>query len=167
MKIYLGVDPGGSSGCIAALASEQGLTIYKMPRDADAIVRLFSGLSAEHVCFAVVEDVHSFSTDGHVGAFSFGRNVGCLDAALAAAGIPRHFVAPQRWQSAFGLLQRSGTKLTKSQKKHLSRDRAHQEFPGHKFTLVQADAILLAVYCQKTAHIWSERASGLANRQVF
>jgi hypothetical protein len=47
---------------------------------------------------AAVEKAGSRPAQGVVSAFTFGRASGVVDGVLAALGIPRELVAPQRWQ---------------------------------------------------------------------
>ena len=52
---------------------------------------------------AVIEAVHARPTDSKVGAFTFGRNTGALEALIMGAGIPLMRVSPITWRRYAGL----------------------------------------------------------------
>lgn len=52
---------------------------------------------------AVIEAVHARPTDSKVSAFTFGRNLGALEAVILAAGIPLLRVHPVTWRRTAGL----------------------------------------------------------------
>lgn len=95
------------------------------------------------LCF--LEHVHSMPTDGHVGAFTFGREFGALKAALRIAGCRVCLVQPALWKAAMGL----------TSDKSLSRQRAITLFPDaaslfrRKKDDGRAEAALLAVYGER------------------
>lgn len=138
--IYIGIDPGVSGG--VAWLSDSGVYqgAAKMPQtDADilALLRQFEGDKA----VAVLERVHSMPKQGHNGAFTFGRNYGAVQMALAATGIPFDLVTPQKWQQVMGCRTKGD--------KNVSKRRAQQLFPGRQVTHAIADALLIAEFCRR------------------
>ena len=73
------------------------------------------------------------------------RHFGEILAACSAAGIPREFVAPVTWQSAFGL-KRTDKSESDSAKKGRHLVAACEAFPGVSITKSAADAVLIAKY---------------------
>ena len=71
-----------------------------------------------------------------------------LRMALAAAGISIEIVTPQVWQKALSIPPRKKEEGRTSWKNRL-KAKAQQLFPGVRVTLATADALLLAVYCQR------------------
>ena len=97
---------------------------------------------------AVIEHVHSMPAQGVVSSFKFGRSYGFLRGCLIASGVPFEEVSPQRWQRALGVTPRHKGE-SKAQWKNRLKAVAQQLFPRETVTLATADAILLAIYCQR------------------
>lgn len=115
--LILGIDPG-VSGAIAVI--KNGLTpkfigVYDMPTyklkvadkmrnriDLTALSFLLESYSNQ-TKIALIEDVSSMPSDGHVGAFTFGFATGVIHGALAMAGIKIAKVKPSVWKASFGL----------------------------------------------------------------
>ena len=147
--LYLGIDPGKSGGW--ALLDERGVVVGSASLAVDAPRELFDAFLAivDHATTdgqaltALLERVHSLPSQGHVGAFTFGKNVGHCEMALAAAGISYNHVSPIKWQNTMDA--RTGGD------KRVSRARAIQLFPNHpKITHAIADALLIAEYHRRT-----------------
>jgi crossover junction endodeoxyribonuclease RuvC len=107
----LAIDPG-LTGAFAVLGPDGKLIeIIDMPTLADGPKgrpAVNAGLCADliyrlSVSRAVVEQVGVMPREGAVGAFAFGKSVGILLGALAAAGVPVEMVTPQAWKRALGL----------------------------------------------------------------
>lgn len=100
---------------------------------------------ASYVTRAVIEDVHSMSGDGPVGAFSFGFVCGALQGIVAANFIPVRLVSPAKWKKDMGL----------TSDKDACRRRASQLWPtsSHLWSRVKddgrAEACLLALWAVK------------------
>ena len=97
MQRYLGIDPG-ANGCFCFL-SEGEIVFEPMPLigkelNFEKLNQIF-GVAVD--TFAVLEKVMPFK-GGLQGAFNYGRNVGALEAMLAAYRIPFKHVAPITWQ---------------------------------------------------------------------
>lgn len=146
--MYVGIDPGGSGG-VAALSEGGGvLFVEKMPATDRDLLDLFRDLARlegiEGGARGVIEKVGVMPKQGIVSAFTFGRNVGALHLALAAAEVPFDEVLPAKWQLVMGCRSRGDKNVTKR--------RAQQLFPHEKVTHAIADALLIAEYCRRTRH---------------
>jgi hypothetical protein len=94
---FLGIDPG-SLGSFCFLSAEE-IVFEPMPligKELD-FEKLRTIFASAFDCHAVLEKVMPFK-GGLMGAFNYGRNVGALEAMLAAHRIPYLHVAPIAWQ---------------------------------------------------------------------
>lgn len=110
-SIYIGIDPGASGG-LASLRGKEAI-LRKLEGHSEHDVWAWMKDTASHYqgrIFALIEQVHSFPGDGHVGAFKFGKSYGGLRMALVAAGIPFDEVSPQKWTAAFVPVRLKGKK---------------------------------------------------------
>ncbi len=148
--LFLGIDPGVSGG--VAYVDECGVCLMacKMPEtpaDVLALLRAAPPGGVTDIALgqrrACLERVHSMPDQGHVGAFTFGRGYGHLEAFLIALGIPYDNPTPQTWQKVMEC--RSGGD------KNVTKRRAQQLFPlwRHPITHAIADALLIAEYCRR------------------
>jgi len=102
-KRCIGIDPGKGGG-IAVMSNGNIITVTTMILATDKkidltsmsewIVAAIDGGSA----IACIEGVASMPGQGVSSMFSFGYSVGAIHGILAALGIPRHIVSPQKWQ---------------------------------------------------------------------
>lgn len=140
--IYVAADPGGSTGAIAAI-TPSGLVVHNMPTTQRDILDLFKSLcfSEDGKAFAILEAVHSMPGQGVASSFNFGKNVGHLEMALIAAEVPYETASPQKWMKALGCMTGGNKDVTLSFAQRL--------FPKNKITKRQADAVCLAIYCQR------------------
>lgn len=150
MSAVMGVDPGVRGGVV--VLDEAGRPIFLAPfepkmEDRDLVELLFEAgallLSqadifgnAANVCY--FEKVGYMRGDGGKGAFTFGKVVGLLRAALLAQKIVIRDVYPALWQAKMECLT-GGNKV-------VSKKRAQELFPGVKVTHAIADALLIASY---------------------
>lgn len=156
--IIIGIDPGSSSGGIAisnSFGSQIFVEAYGMPETevdicelllkAKILARPIIGTQDEQMKFvAYLEKVHSMPKQGVSSVFTFGQNYGMLRGILAALGIKREFVTPQKWQKAMGCI--TPKDWTKTRKKNFHKSKAQELFPGMKITHAIADALLIAEY---------------------
>jgi len=97
-----------------------------------------------------VEDVHAIAKgrgpdgeqrgDGVRAAFSFGEGKRILRGVLAALGIARRYVSPQKWKDTLGLI---------GAKKNASKPRARALFPACQKVISsegKAEAVLIATF---------------------
>lgn len=136
--MILGIDPGLSGG--VALVSADTAMAWKMPTTLHDTWDLFRGLAAgrQTISKAYIENVHAMPKQGVSSTFKFGRNVGQLEMALAAAGIPFEYVTPTVWQRALGCLSKGDKLVTKAMAQRL--------FPALRITHALADALLIAEF---------------------
>jgi crossover junction endodeoxyribonuclease RuvC len=122
----IGIDPG-ASGAIALLRSGQLVRVLDMPTVKvgkrrrvipDALAAIVRDMAPDH---AFVELVASMPSDGHVGAFTFGKSTGIIHGVLAGLLVPVSEIAPTRWKPAMQVNADKGK----------ARARASQLFPGH------------------------------------
>ena len=165
--IILGIDPG-LSGALAFIDLEGGsLEVVPMPVrhwktsagkarsqvDEDALAAI---IRARRPTIAWVEDVHAIAKgrgpdgeqqgDGVRAAFSFGEGKGILRGVLAALGIARQYVSPQKWKDTFGLI---------GAKKNASKPRARSLYPACQKVISsegKSEAVLIATYGVLFAH---------------
>ena len=107
--------------------------------------------------FAGIERVASMPTDGHVGAFAFGRAVGSIETTFTLHGAYIVYTSPISWKSSFRL----------SKDKQLSTTLATRLFPFLKTHLKNhnmAEALLIALYTAKE-HFKQGRPSHAASPQ--
>ena len=78
---------------------------------------------------------------GVVSAFTFGRSYGFLRGLLAANGIKREDVTPQKWQAELGCRSKGDKNVTKA--------KAQELWPNEKITHANADAMLIAEYARR------------------
>lgn len=152
-SVYLGVDPGVSGGW--AVISDTGAVVLTMKMgDGPAEIaqqpmtcrqRVMMALGAGYDVRAVVERVHSSPQMGVASAFTFGKNVGAILAALTAHGIPVDEVPPKTWQKVMGVVYPQG----KPRDKNVTKRRAQQVFPSLTVTHAIADALLLAEFARR------------------
>lgn len=156
-KTFLGIDPGFSSGAIAAVSPE-GPEVHDMPTikgkgiNVHALAAILNAIPADH---AYIEHVASMPKQGVSTTFKFGYGVGQIHAALALANIPYTLVTPQAWKKHHKLVKAKGEGTTAF--KERARCRALQLFPSLSGDLARkkdadrAEALLIAAYGQSEA----------------
>ena len=156
--IFAGIDPG-KSGAIAwtdSLGLE--LTVGGMPKTERGILDILGRLAGHltldeddpaQICrFCLLEHAQSFPGDGHVGAFSYGRNYGSLRSNLGFLEIPWDTIRPRDWQKEFGPIRNKKHESRPAFKRRLL-EQACRLFPKTKISLYAADAVLLAELCRR------------------
>lgn len=132
----VGVDPG-ISGALAVVVADGEYdvphleAVYDLPVnevhvgkkirrriDIQGLFDLFDKADAD---FIYLEEVGVMPHEGSVGAFSFGKTAGVIEAAAVRAGCPYAFLRPADWKKAVGIPPRS--------EKDESRLRASRRFP--------------------------------------
>lgn len=135
--LVAGLDPGASGGICIMSMSGSIIETMRMP----ATDKEVSGLIkhwAPALRIAYVELVHSMPQDGRISAFSFGRSYGALVMALVAHGVLHDFVMPLAWMSAL--------KCRTGGNKNVTKEKAKELWPAHKWTHATADAALIAYW---------------------
>lgn len=147
----VGIDPGKNGG-IVSLTNGKITTIDAMPSTIEGIWNHFLYLGFPNMIkkeetYVFIEDVHSMPTDGHVGAFSFGRHMGHLDTVLSRLVHNVVWIRPREWMQSFDL------KRDKQESKYNYKKRILQLAKGktqktlaQQITLKTCDAYLIALY---------------------
>ena len=151
-QVSLGIDPGSSSGNYAMLHYADGewniqVTSFKNVTLAEFFQDL-KDLAEECDVECVSEVVHGFPGMSTVAVSSFMKNMGHIEMALAAAGIPTRYVSPQTWMKYFGLKKEKEESKTVWKKR--LREVLQQRIPEANVTVEQTDAVLIALYGKLT-----------------
>jgi hypothetical protein len=152
MKCYIGIDPGSSSGCIAAiLLNDKGniLEVKTAEFKDNTTKEWFDwlGLIAKVYkgdCLCILEKVHGMPDMGVASVSVFMKNVGHIEMALLALDIPFKEVTPQTWMKHYGMKKDKGE--SKPDWKRRLRERLQRIMPEFKCTNNTADAMLIAYY---------------------
>jgi crossover junction endodeoxyribonuclease RuvC len=137
---YIGIDPGVSGGIVAIGDGGEVRHLAKMPDTPAGVIAVFRDIVVSCPVHprATLEHVRSSPQMGVVSAFTFGRGLGVIEAALASFAIPYDTVTPRKWQGSMSCLSKGDKNITKR--------RAAQLFPAVIVTHAYADALLLAEY---------------------
>lgn len=149
--LYLGVDPGDSSGGVALIdANGRFVDAVRLtgtkanpltPRDLYRWVWEYGTLPG--IDFAVLERVKAMPRDGGTSAFKFGASWGKLYMLLVSCGIPFDEPTPSQWQGAMNCRTKGDKKVT--------RNLAAKLWPETRVTHWNADALLMAEYARRLA----------------
>lgn len=158
-KCYIGIDPGSASGCIAIIyLNEQGniagtdtIEFAKFTTK-EWYDRLYGCIKGDFKkefkcppdCFAVLEKVHGMPGMGVQSISAFMKNVGHIEMALLALGIPFKEVTPQTWMKHYNLKKEKDE--SKPDWKRRLRERLQRIMPEFKVNNSNADAMLIAYY---------------------
>lgn len=139
--IYLGVDPG-ASGAIVAIDGDEIVHARNDWTERD-VSDWLDNLKMSHefdapLLHATLEQVSAMPKQGVSSTFKFGMSYGFLRGLLIAHQIPFETVTPVKWQQVMRCRSRGDKNITKA--------RAQELFPSHKWTHRTADAVLLAEY---------------------
>lgn len=152
-RVILGIDPG-LSGALAWMdaASMDVLAVHDLPIaiegkrksiDAIAFNRLIATMPPP--CMAIIEQVSARPTDSKPSAFTFGRNLGALEALITAKAVPLARVAPVTWRKWVGLPAGIGKDASLPAALRLCPTaRPHLEGKGARHD--RADAVLIAAW---------------------
>jgi hypothetical protein len=160
MKGFIGIDPGKNGG-IAVKYPDGEVETYKCPEtvhDLNALMESISKKSPLDNFVAILEWVHSMPQDSAKSAFSFGRNVGRWQMALAAFGVSYREIRPQEWQkSCENMPSKRKTEKAdpyKKRRKDHMKALAQARYPSIKVTNYIADALLIMDYLRSQA--WAQ-----------
>lgn len=144
--ITIGIDPGNSGGGIAVSAAGIGVveTIKMSELTPQDMFFVFHEYHYHGRAVAVLERVGGMPGQGGMSMFRFGKNVGHIEMALLAVGIPFLDEMPQTWQKEYHLGTRG--KRTKTEWKNVLKAHAQRLYPSLKITNEIADAVLLMHY---------------------
>jgi crossover junction endodeoxyribonuclease RuvC len=130
--IILGIDLG-VHGAIAVLEGAAIIQVHDMPclNDGPAGRRTVNApllaeiIATSHAAKVYVESVSARPTDGHVGAFAFGRARGVVEGVCAGLAIPVEFITAPRWKKIIGIAP------GKDGAKDAARSQAIRRWPGN------------------------------------
>jgi Holliday junction resolvasome RuvABC endonuclease subunit len=146
MKAYIGIDPGSSSGAIAVILEGETFVCEFSKTTTWEWFEWLRTIAHIHDCTAVLEKVHGMPKMNVVAISSFMKNVGHIEMALIALGIPFKEVTPQTWMKYYGM-KKEGTETKTAWKRRL-REKLSRIMPSFKSTNDTADAMLIANYCK-------------------
>jgi len=146
-KGYLGIDPGQSGA--AAILDHYGkwgahLRFSKLTES--EIANWFADQNQAWSLLARLEQVHSMPKQGVASAFKFGRSAGLLLGILASCGIPFEYVTAGVWQRKMRCLSKGNKAVTRAAAQRLFSGDIDFRITDH-----EADALLIAEYCRRTA----------------
>ena len=139
--IYLGLDPG-KSGAIVAIDGGDISFIKNDNTERDLSDWLDDLLHPYKDARATIEQVHSMPKQGVASSFKFGQSYGFLRGLLIAHRIAFETVTPSKWQGYMKCRTKGNKNITKA--------KAQELFPAHKWTHATSDAVLLAEYGKRT-----------------
>lgn len=148
--IIIAIDPGSSSGAIAAYATDkESAMISNMPETPLEIYRHLKMLAAGG-CECLIEDVGTTRPGNSAqSAHTFAVHQGHLEMACVALGIHFKKVRPQKWMATlFGKDYPSGQENYKQRKQYIH-DKMCKLYPTWKFTKRQADAVAILTFALK------------------
>jgi hypothetical protein len=151
-KAYLGIDPGSASGCIAIITIIGGEAMYATIEFSKYTTQEWfkelADFSRDYPCIAVLEKVHGMPGMGVQSVTAFAKNVGHIEMALIALGIPFNEVTPQAWMKYYGMKREKDE--SKTDWKRRLREKLQRLIPDFKATNDTADAMLIANYAYQT-----------------
>lgn len=145
MKSWIGIDPGKSGGLVEI--SRNRTILVAMPQTERDIWEWFIGSLDGSI--ATIEWIHpAIQGIGKSAMSKLYGNYMSLRAFLIASQISFEDVKPHTWQSALGIPKRKKTE-SRTEWKNRLKAKAQQLFPRENITLATADALLIALYCQR------------------
>jgi Holliday junction resolvasome RuvABC endonuclease subunit len=160
MRLVIGIDPGSSSGCAAFIEERNdgsinfidtvefgSMTVKEWYSDIRDIVESWRRDQNDNI-ICVLEKVHGMPSMSTVAVSTFMKNVGHIEMALIALGIPFTEVTPQAWMKHYGMKKEKTE--SKTEWKRRLRDRLQRLMPDFKVKNDTADAMLIALYAKHT-----------------
>jgi hypothetical protein len=145
---FIGCDPGQSGGFVILDESMNVKEVFKTPQDRVSFIDKMNEVSSIGKVFLMKERVHSQPKNGGKSNFTFGYNIGILEACITMAKIPFQDITPQTWMKFFMLKKEKNEAQTAW--KNRIKQRAQELFPSERVTLWNADAFMIAEYCRRT-----------------
>ena len=147
-KIWIGIDPGKSGGISWINEDCSEYQCYDTPENLEQMAELLIELKVDYnIIKATIEEIPVMAFVGKKQYGTLKENEGQWNGLVAALGIPRYFVKPNKWQTNFfGVKMKGEARDTKK----LSREHASRMFPNESFKKKRddgrSDSILLAKY---------------------
>lgn len=152
--IYIGIDPGSSSGGMAFVGNIRYAPIrFKDITEKELCLRIKEFTRSPFRVYAILERAQPMPGQGISSTSKFMDNYGMLRGFLMALDIPFKIIRPQVWQKHYSMKKRKGE--TQTAWKQRLRQRAQELYPNIKITAETADALLIANYCMET---WNVRS---------
>lgn len=144
---FIGIDPGKSGG-ICILVNDEEPMLHPMPGTVKAYLELIQSNTEGAVCY--IEKLWGYvgGRNSAPAMFKLGQSYGSLVMGLVAVGIPYSEVVPRTWQAGLGITPKTKTEGTTQFKNRLKQE-AEKLLPKSRITLATADAVLIAIYCQR------------------
>tara|TARA_R110000851_G_scaffold187318_1_gene337109 strand:- start:16702 stop:17175 length:474 start_codon:yes stop_codon:yes gene_type:complete len=108
----ISIDPG-KTGAIACLTTECELvSLIDMPliqlnnQTYINVVKIIEFINDNKVKSVIIEKVGSQATDSKQSIFTFGKNTGAMQSAVACAVTDIKYILPQKWKSATGFIKK-------------------------------------------------------------
>jgi hypothetical protein len=155
---YLGIDPsaignGSGGGSCVLLTPDGKAESIDLNKGEQLVACKIREWSRTYLVRACLEQVHSMPQQGVSSTFKFGTGYGYCMGVLNAFAIPYKLVTPQAWQKHFAISKQDKS-LTHAQKKAARKKEmkalAEKRKLLPKVTLINADAVLLAIYLKET-----------------
>jgi hypothetical protein len=149
MMYFIGCDPGQSGGFVIIDSDMKVIDVFKTPEDRNEYINKLSRIKElPGQIFLMKERVHSMPQNGAKSNFTFGYNIGILEASLSFTKIPYQDVTPAAWMKSY--MMKRDKDESSTQWKNRLKQRAQEIFPDQKVTLWNADAFLIAEFCRRT-----------------
>lgn len=138
-SVLMAIDPGVGGG-IAWRCIEGIVHAIKMPTGLADIADKIRSIKVENPGITAIMEKTGTYMPGNsgVGAVTFARHCGNLEAILYTLGIPTEQVAPQRWQKCLGALPKE-----KKERKLAIKEWTSRRHPELTITLQTADALAI------------------------
>ena len=150
MSLYLGIDPGSSSGAVCVLSNDLNNPYPPFEFGKGTLNdfhKYLLQMSSKELVYCVVEKVNIHPGTAVKSASSFMKNCGNIEMALVCHNIPYKLETPGKWMKHFGM--KKDKNETKTEWKKRLRALAEARLPV-KIKATTADAYLLALYCKET-----------------
>jgi hypothetical protein len=154
--VYIGIDPGVSGGIASIFPPENdgvASAVYctSMPKTEGDVWEWISRYHGyDYTTYAFIEAIApGFPGTSKSSMAKLYGSYRALRMALIAAAIPFEEVRAAEWQSMMKIPPRKRKVETDTQWKNRLKARAQQLFPKVNVTLATADALLIALYCQR------------------
>ena len=156
--LIIGIDPGSKGALCALNPSTTAVMFFPTPNIETSPLEVFEWIlhmestDKAGVRIIGIEDVHSVQGTSAKSNFSFGRNVGVVNAIASCTRISTDHVTPKVWQKNVGIPQKrpllQGTALKKAIGAHAKKLYPKAELQGPQGGLLdgRADALMIAHY---------------------
>lgn len=151
MNIWVGIDPGGSTGSICFLQEDEGRftsVILRFSKETPTQIvaefrkQIWMWKKTGGTIFCLLEKVHSMPGQGVSSSFKFGQNYGWITGVLDSLGIPYKEETPGQWMKKMNLLKLKGEEKPSHKKRR--REFIERTYPHIKVVNDTFDSLTLA-----------------------